>query len=81
MESGDHRCQIASVDERAFFWSLPALVAICIALQLHYGRLGLHRAPKEWLNVEKEKDPGRFWLFILAEVLLLFILIGQALSR
>lgn len=69
------------MDDRAFFWSLPALAVICIALQLRYGRLGLQRAPKAWLNVEKDKDPGRFWLFILAEVLLFFILIGQALFR
>jgi hypothetical protein len=56
-------------------------MAVCIALQLRYGRLGLHRAPKEWLNVERESDPGRFWLFIVVEVLAFFILIGQALFR
>jgi hypothetical protein len=69
------------MDDRAFFWSLPALLAVCIALQLRYGRLGLHRAPKEWLNVERDTDAGRFWLFIVAEALLFFVLIGQALSR
>jgi hypothetical protein len=74
-------CQFESMDDRAFFWSLPALMAVCIALQLRYGRLGLHRAPKEWLTVERETDPGRFWLFIVAEALIFFILIGQAFSR
>jgi hypothetical protein len=69
------------MDDQAFFWGLPALMAVCIALQLCYGRLGLHRAPKEWLNVERESDPGRFWLFVVAEVLAFFILIGQALSH
>jgi len=69
------------MNDRAFFWSLPALVALCIALQIRYGRLGLHRAPKEWLNVERQSDGGRFWLFIVAEALLFFILIGQALSH
>jgi hypothetical protein len=67
------------MDDRAFFWGLPALMAVCIALQLRYGRLGLHRAPKEWLNVERDSVPGRFWLFVVAEVLAFFILIGQAL--
>lgn len=69
------------MDDRAFFWSLPALMAVCIALQLSYGRLGLHRAPKEWQNVGRESDPGRFWLFIMAEALAVLILIGQALSH
>jgi hypothetical protein len=56
-------------------------MAVCIALQLRYGRLGLHRAPKEWLNVERESGAGRFRLFIVAEALAFVILIGQALSR
>jgi len=56
-------------------------MAVCIALQLVTGELGLHRAPKEWLNVARDSEPGRFWLFIVAEVLAVFILIGQALSH
>jgi hypothetical protein len=67
------------MDDRAFFWSLPALMAVCIALQIVTGELGLHRAPKEWLNVARDGDPGRFWLFIAAEMLAVFILLGQAL--
>ena len=69
------------MNDHAFYWSLPVLTAACIALQIRSGRLGLHRAPKEWLNVERESDPGRFWLFIVAEVFLVFILIGQAATR
>jgi len=69
------------MNEHAFFWALPALVALGIAFQLRAGRIRLYRAPKAWRLVEKEKDEGRFWLFIVAEVLLVFILIGQALSR
>ena len=54
-------------------------MAVCIALQIVTGELGLHRAPKEWLNVARDGDPGRFWLFIAAEMLAVFILLGQAL--
>jgi len=33
-----------------------------------------------WLTMEKAENEGRFWLFIVAQVLLVIILIGQALS-
>jgi hypothetical protein len=70
------------VNERVFFWTLPVMIAASIALQLHYGRLGLLNAPKkEWLNVERKSDPGRFWLLIVAEALTFFILVGQAISQ
>jgi hypothetical protein len=69
------------MNEHAFFWSLPVLVATCIVLQLRAGRIRLYKAPKEWQLVEREKDEGRFWLFVFAEVLLFFILIGQAAIR
>ena len=69
------------MNEHVFFWSLPVLVAVCIVVQLRAGSIRLYKAPKEWQLVEKEKDEGRFWLFIVAEVLLVFILIGQAISR
>ena len=69
------------MSQQAFFWILPLVVVVCILFQLGTGRIRLYMAPEEWQLVEKEKDEGRFWLFILAEVLLVFILIGQALSR
>ncbi len=31
--------------------------------------------------MERDKDEGRLWLFIVAEMLLFFILIGQAATR
>ena len=69
------------MNDQTLFWIFPVLVVVASLLQLYTGRLGLMMAPKQWLGVTKEKDEGRFWLFILAEVLLAFILIGQALSR
>ena len=69
------------MNERAFFWSLPVLVAVWVVFQLRAGRIRLYKAPKEWQLVEREKEEGRFWLFIVAEVLLFFILIGQAATR
>ena len=81
MENGHWECQIEDMDDRAFFWSLPVIMAASVALQIRCGRLGLLSAPKEWRNVRRESDPGRFWLFIVAETLAVFILIGQALDH
>jgi len=78
--SRHYPCQTVIVNEHAFFWTLPALVAVAIFVQLRSGTIRLYQAPKEWRFVEKEKDEGRYWLFIVAEGLLVLILIGQALS-
>ena len=63
-------------NEHVFLWVLPALAAAAIGLQLRYGRVVVGR----WLTMEKAENEGRFWLFIVAQVLLVIILIGQALS-
>jgi hypothetical protein len=69
------------MNNQAIFWIFPVLVGVAILLQLYTGRLGLMWAPKQWLGVTKDNDEGRFWLFIVAEFLLLIVLIAQALSR
>jgi len=63
--------------ERAFLWALPALIALGIALQLYYGRVVV----SAWRTAEKVDNEGRFWLFIVAEAFLFFILIGQAIFK
>jgi hypothetical protein len=66
----------AMTSEQAFLWILPALVGFCVVLQLIYGRV----AVGPWRTIEKSAEEGRYWLFIVAESLLVLILIGQALS-
>jgi hypothetical protein len=56
-------------------WALPLLGLFVVALQLRYGRVVI----SPWRFVEKAEDEGRFWLFIVAESLLVLILVGQAL--
>jgi len=63
-----------------FPWTLPALAAAGVGLQLRYGRIPLGWTPSGWHVVERAHDEGRFWLFIVAESLLVLILVGQALS-
>jgi hypothetical protein len=65
---------------QAFLWLLPVFGAAVLALQVRHGRIPLYWTPKGWRVVEKASDEGRFWLFIVAEGFLVFILIGQALS-
>ena len=68
------------MNEHTFLRILPALVAVAMVFQLRSGRIRFYQAPKKWRLVEKESDEGLFWLFIVAEGLLVLILIGQALS-
>jgi hypothetical protein len=61
-------------NEHVFLWVLPVLVAAGVVLQVHYERVVI----SAWRTVEKSENEGRFWLFIVAEGLLVLILIGQA---
>jgi hypothetical protein len=63
-------------NDNYFLWALPVLGSVVVALQLGYGRVVI----SPWRVVEKAEDEGRFWLFIVAESLLVLILVGQALS-
>ena len=65
---------------QALYWWIAALVAIGIFAHLWTGRIRLYMAPKEWQLVERDKDEGRFWFFVVVEFLLLLILIWQALD-
>ncbi len=69
------------MNDLAFFWALPAFVALVVVLELRAGRIPLYWTARGWHIVEKEQDEGRFWLFIVAEVLLMLILISQAISK
>lgn len=64
------------VNEQAFLWSLPLLMAFCVVLQLYYGRV----VTGAWRTMERTENEGRFWLFIIAESAAVLVLIGQALS-
>jgi hypothetical protein len=66
--------------EEGFLWVLPTILTVAIGFQLRAGRVPLYWTPRGWRVVEKSRDEGRFWLFILAEVAATIILIGQALS-
>lgn len=67
------------MNENAFLWALPTLLAACVGLQLHFGRAVLGWSAGEWRFVEKAADEGRFWLFIAGEGFVVLLLIGQAL--
>ena len=67
------------MNEHAFLWTLPALVAVFVGLQLLYGRIVLGWTAGQWRSLEKTDNEGRFWLFIVGEGLLVLALIGQAL--
>ncbi len=49
-----------------------------LAAQLSAGEIRLYLAPQSWQEVSKGKDPGRFWAFIVAEILLLGIVLTAA---
>ena len=68
--------QTVMPNENAFFWSLPVLMAVCVALQVYYGRVVIGA----WRTMERSENEGRFWLFIVAESVAVLVLIGQALS-
>ena len=42
-----------------------------LAVQLSKGEIRLYLAPESWQEVSKAKDPGRFWAFIVAEIVVL----------
>ena len=42
-----------------------------LAVQVSTGEIRLYLAPESWQEVSKAKDPGRFWAFIVAEVVVL----------
>jgi hypothetical protein len=46
---------------------LAALIALCIILELRAGSIPLGWVPTEWRYVHKGDDPGRFWLFIVGQ--------------
>jgi len=64
-----------------FPWVIGALVALGIAVQLHAGRIRLYMAPKAWQEVSKTEDPGRFWLFVAAETILMIGAVAVAISQ
>jgi hypothetical protein len=68
------------MNEQAFLWILPALVAAVVGLQLRYGRIPLGWSASGWRVVDRARDESRFWLFIGVESLLVLVLIGQAIS-
>jgi hypothetical protein len=68
------------MNEQAFLWILPALVAAVIGLQLRYRRIPLGWSASGWHVVDRARDESRFWLFIGVESLLVLVLIGQAIS-
>jgi hypothetical protein len=61
-------------NEHAFFWSLPVLMTLVVALQLYYGRVVIGA----WRTMERGENGGRFWLFIVAESVAVLVLVGQA---
>lgn len=68
------------MNEHAFLWALPVLLAAFLGLQLRYGRVVVGWSAGGWRFVDKADNEGRFWLFIGAEGLVVVLLIGQALS-
>lgn len=69
------------MSNHVFFWLLPAFGAAFLGSQLYTGRIPLYWNPRGWVIIEKEQDEGRYWLFIIAQFLLVLILAGQALSK
>ena len=49
-----------------------------LAVQLSTGEIRLYMGPKSWREVSKAEDPGRFWAFIIAELVVLVALLTQA---
>ena len=49
-----------------------------LAVQLSTGEIRLYMAPKNWREVSKAQDPGRFWAFIVAEIFVLVAVLTQA---
>jgi hypothetical protein len=60
---------------------IAALIALGIAVQLNAGRIRLYMAPKAWQEVSKTEDPGRFWLFVAVEIILMVGAVAMAISR
>lgn len=49
-----------------------------LAVQLSRGEIRLYLAPESWQEVSKAKDPGRFWAFVVAEIVVLGAVLTQA---
>ena len=50
---------------------------LALTVQLTRGQIWLYRAPKSWRFVDKRDDPGRFWAFVIAEVVVLISILVQ----
>ena len=67
---------------------MDSLLAGCIALafllgivaQLSKGQIWLFGGPNAWRFVDRNDDPGRFWAFIIAEIVVLVLVIVQGLA-
>ena len=64
------------IDKNLFLWALPVFCLVFVVAQLRYDRVAI----SPWRIIEKTEDKGRFWLFIVADSLLVLVLIGQAIS-
>ena len=56
------------------FLVIAGLTAVTIVVQLRSGKITLFLAPSQWKNVERQTDPRRFFMFVVAE---LVVLIGS----
>jgi hypothetical protein len=59
---------------------IAGLFALGIAVQLYTREIRLYRRPKAWRHVIKADDPGRFWLFVVAEMIALVGAVAEGLG-
>ena len=64
------------MDQLAGFIAVAFVLGL--AAQLSAGEIRLYLAPKKWQEVSKAEDPGRFWAFIVAEILGLAVVLAAA---
>ena len=53
---------------------------LALTAQLTRGQVWLYFAPKPWQFIDKRDDPGRFWAFVVAEMVVLVVVIMAGIS-
>ena len=64
-----------------FEWLIILVSAATMFSSFVSGSLDLVSAPRDWLNITRENDPGRFWAFIVFSTIVTCALIVDVLLR
>ena len=74
-------CHVWSMEGPAwFFWVIAIAFAASIIDHLRTREIRLSGVPKVWGHIKQAHDPGRFWLFLIGEIIVMIALFAEALG-